>query len=488
MRNTAGPKVSIIIPFYNCKYVNQAIESALNQTYPNVEVIVVNDGAAQYTELIAPYMSRIRYIQKENGGTATALNTGIQHATGDYFCWLSSDDLYDSNKIALQLQYMLENHAAVSFTNFNTIDSNNHIKHANIAPLFAVKTDFYKEFMRSCPISGCTVMMKMDVFKHVGLFKEKYRYTHDYEFWLRLTPFYEFHYLNVTLVNCRIHHDMGSIRHNAELLAEANMLRAKYAHILNRIIAMGENFKPPLQELQPEKVSIVIPFYNCPYVDQAIESALAQTYQNIEVIVINDGSTLYEEKITPYLDKITYIKKENGGTASALNAGIQRATGRYFAWLSSDDMFVSNKIETQIRFMKSKNAVISYTPAIYIDSNSNKISDPIGVEYPNRLQFLKGLSKGCTINGCTVMASMEIFSEIGMFDEALPYTHDYDLWLRVAHKYEFHYLNEPLVLYRIHDNMGTKKFMDKINKEVRQAQKKYRRSLNELIVKEKGKK
>ena len=67
------------------------------------------------------------------------------------------------------------------------------------------------------------------------------------------------------------------------------------------------------------KVSIIIPFYNCPYVDQAIKSALDQTYENIEIVVIDDGSTNYTEKSMPFKDKIIYIRKENGGIATALD-------------------------------------------------------------------------------------------------------------------------------------------------------------------------
>lgn len=82
------PKVSIVIPFYNCAYIEQAVHSAIHQTYPHIEVIVVDDGSTEHVERLQPFMDSIRYIRKENGGTATALNEGIKHATGDYFVWL----------------------------------------------------------------------------------------------------------------------------------------------------------------------------------------------------------------------------------------------------------------------------------------------------------------------------------------------------------------------------------------------------------------
>ncbi|WP_191560578.1 glycosyltransferase [Metabacillus idriensis] len=489
---TSRPLVSVIMPFYNCQYVDRAIKSVLNQTYPNIELIVVNDGSERFSELIHPFLNKIRYIEKENGGTASALNVGIEHAKGDYFAWLSSDDLFEPQKIEVQIKDMIEKNASISFTNFNTINSNGTIIHADIAPYFPTKTDFYNQFTKSCPINGCTVLMKMDVFEKLGRFNAQYHYTHDYEFWLRLVLYYEFLYINISLVNTRIHNDMGSVKHNSELLKEADSLREAYKYTLDYVINFAEDYKPILEVEKivedeityKEKVSIIIPFYNCSYVDLAIQSALNQTYKNIEVIVVDDGSSLHKDKIIPFLDKIRYIEKRNGGTASALNTGIKHAKGTYFTWLSSDDLFDINKVSKQLQFMKSSNADISYTPVIYINSKNEPISGSIGIEYSNRLSFYKGLSKGCTINGCTVMAKIEIFSEVGMFDETIRYANDYDLWLRAMKKYEFKYFNQPLVMYRMHEEMGTKKHMGKISKEVEMIQKKHEKSIKELIEKE----
>ncbi len=233
-----------------------------------------------------------------------------------------------------------------------------------------------------------------------------------------------------------------------------------------------------------DKVSIIIPFYNCAYVDQAIQSALNQTYENIEIILVNDGSTIHNEKVKPFLNKIRYIEKGNGGTASALNAGIEAATGNYFSWLSSDDLYEPEKIEKQLNFMKQHHASVSYLSYILIDEKNRSISGPVGIAFPNRELFYRHLKSGCPINGCTVMLKMKIFQEVGLFDESLPFTQDYDLWLRVVQKYDFYYLDQPLVSYRVHDEMGTKRNAVAIRKEIKLVKTRHRRAINQLIINE----
>ncbi|SEN12203.1 glycosyltransferase family 2 protein [Lihuaxuella thermophila] len=232
------------------------------------------------------------------------------------------------------------------------------------------------------------------------------------------------------------------------------------------------------------KVSIVIPFYNCPYIDQAIESALNQSYPCTEILVINDGSTRYKEKVVPYFNHIRYVEKANGGTASALNCGIQHATGEYFTWLSSDDLYKRDKVAKQVSLMQQNNAHVSYTSFFFMNSNNQYMGSPGQVKFANKIEFYQTMLKGCPINGCTVMLKMEVFSKVGLFDVTLRYTQDYDMWLRVLQKYEFYYLDEPLVLYRVHEEMGTKKYAREIPLEINLVQQRHRAALERLIAEE----
>lgn len=119
-----NPKVSIVIPVYNGgNYLAEAIDSALRQTYSNLEIIVVDDGSVDgSTEVIArSFGDKIRYFKKENGGSSSALNYGINQMQGEWFSWLSHDDLYYPEKIEMQVNYIRANQL------FQYVDINKHI-------------------------------------------------------------------------------------------------------------------------------------------------------------------------------------------------------------------------------------------------------------------------------------------------------------------------------------------------------------------------
>ena len=230
------------------------------------------------------------------------------------------------------------------------------------------------------------------------------------------------------------------------------------------------------------KVTIIIPFYNCPYVAEAINSALKQTYRNIEIIVVNDGSTVHGEKVRPYLRRIIYIEKGNGGTASALNEGIKRASGEYIAWLSSDDKFQPQKVEKQLAFMQARQSAISYTNFSVMNEKSRMINQRAGAPaFENMIEFARHLSKGCHINGCTVMMKKDLYEQIGEFNPSYRYTQDYDYWLRVVQHYPFDYLDEPLTMYRVHSNMGTMQHTRAQREEILELRAKYKQILSQLF-------
>ncbi|WP_339319070.1 glycosyltransferase [Paenibacillus sp. FSL R10-2734] len=235
------------------------------------------------------------------------------------------------------------------------------------------------------------------------------------------------------------------------------------------------------------KVSVIIPFYNCPYVDRAIQSVLGQSYSNIEIIVIDDGSTLWMEKLEPFKDQIIYIRKSNGGTASALNKGIEAATGIYFAWLSADDLFHPDKIKHQMQMLKSTGTSFNYTAYYYINEQGERISETISMIFNSRAHLIETMILGCPVNGSTVLLHMDIFRALGKFNEKFLYTHDYDLWLRILPYYAWSYIEEPLLDYRVHNEMGSVIHSEEQKKEIERVQARHHRVLSRLLLKERRK-
>ncbi|SPF45817.1 Glycosyl transferase 2 family protein [Candidatus Desulfosporosinus infrequens] len=208
----------------------------------------------------------------------------------------------------------------------------------------------------------------------------------------------------------------------------------------------------------PPKVSIVIPTYNhARYLRYALDSVINQSYANIEVLVIDDGSTDgTAELVRPYRSIINYIYKENGGTPSSLNLGLSRATGKYICWLSADDMMIGEKVAKQVELMESDPSLgFSYTSFVVIDANGKKQYDVNSLYFSDKREMVTKLQEGCFINGSSVMMRSSALKEIGDFDESLPQAHDYDLWFRFLRRFSCGFLADPLLAYRWHgENMS----------------------------------
>lgn len=226
--------------------------------------------------------------------------------------------------------------------------------------------------------------------------------------------------------------------------------------------------------MSPALVSIVIPVYNgSDYLREAIDSALAQTYPNIEVIIVNDGSDdegRTKEIATSYGSRIRYLEKENGGVASAMNAGIKAANGKYISWLSHDDAYFPNKLEVQVpvleRLASEGRAAICYSSYVQMDERSQVYST---TEMPDlrpsdvfgallcHLDLSSGFFlKDFYLNGCTLLIPKEAFDRVGYFDISLPTTQDYDLWFKMLGSYDFVKAEGLLVKSRVHAKQGSR--------------------------------
>lgn len=212
--------------------------------------------------------------------------------------------------------------------------------------------------------------------------------------------------------------------------------------------------------MKKDLVSIVIPVYNGEnYIRDAVNSALAQTYGNFEVIVVNDGSTDNTEEIcSEFGNSIRYFRKENGGVSTALNLGIRKMNGEYFTWLAHDDIFYPQKVSLQMSAIKISDdkTQIVYGNYDLLNIKSSTVSHMRQEESYTPSQLTNSvfpLLMTC-IHACTALIHKSNFERVGLFDENLPLTQDYDLLFKMFRNNKTIFLPDSLLVSRLHKDSG----------------------------------
>ena len=483
------PKISIVIPVYNgANYVAEAIDSALAQSYSNTEILVINDGSTDdgaTARIARSYGDRIRYVEKPNGGVATALNLGIEEMTGDYFSWLSHDDLYLPEKLATQVQVLegLEDRDVVLYSDYQLIDESSKVTnivrldHQTLAakPLYGV--------LRGS-IHGCSTLVPRSAFERYGKFDPELKTTQDYALWFEMARHLRFVHLPKVLISSRWHPEQGSktqpatMREANELwigfadkLSQAEMLRCEptvykfhrgladflaespYAEAQAEMEKRAEAEKRKVVETTGEhKVSVVIPVYNrIPLAVEALHSVLAQQHQNFEVLVVNNAST---EDLAPLASlsegdpRIQMLECPTGGASGARNLGIERAKGEFIAFLDADDIWLPNKLSEQLQGMLLYGDPVSYTDYETFSESGSQGGVSCAVPSP----FYATLVASCPISTPTVMIAASILKSHPQwrFREEFELGEDICLWIDLARELSFLHLPQALTRVRLH--------------------------------------
>jgi glycosyltransferase involved in cell wall biosynthesis len=467
--------------------VEAAVESVLAQDYGALEVIVAAPDATD--SLTALKDERLIHIRPGHQGRAVARNAALRRASGDYVAFLGPEDRYLPGKLARQVDY-LETHPALGIVYAATIgiDTAGQPLGQGDAATVAVEVDAQIAFCAPLTNPLSTVMVRRSVLDAIGPCDERLDLFDDIDLWRRMARHSGVGAIPEPLAEVRVDAGdaapdedptvvLGAYSYYIDKVARENsdvdpLVRGASArrlgeHAAARLLGVpshrpfGELLQHQARRYFHPKVSIVIPVYNgANYLGDAIRSAFAQTYDNIEVIVVNDGSNdggATERVARGFGDRIRYITKPNGGVASALNRGIDEMTGDYFSWLSHDDLYLPDKLTVQVGAlarMPDPSRCVMYSDYGVFSADPAQ-ARPFILDGVAPKDFRYYITVTNAVHGCTLLVPRQAFSLHGRFNTALRTTQDYDLWFRIAETFAF--VHQPVIFVhaRSHPDQGT---------------------------------
>ena len=241
-----NPLVTVVLPTFNrAKFILEAINTALNQSYRNIEVIVVDDGSKDDTEQILKNIidSRVKYVRhSENKGAAAARNTGIQLASGEFIAFLDSDDIWQRDKLTKQVDKILlsDQSVALIYCGMLKIDESGRVL-GEKKPQY--RGEIFKHLLYDNCIGSTSVpLLRMDVLKEIGGFDERLKSREDYDLWLRIAKRYKVEYVQESLFLYCIHENRISTNLNARISVNQRILKKYYSDLICNPKALAHHF------------------------------------------------------------------------------------------------------------------------------------------------------------------------------------------------------------------------------------------------------
>ena len=405
--------ISIIVPIYNAEnYLKSCLDSVLSQTFKDFEVLMVNDGStdssATLCQAYAERDSRFRYFEKENGGLSDARNYGLDRAQGAYITFLDADDFLFENYLEklYQASYLSDSDILIGgYCRFDGSDFyfyNDHFKSDSLNSFTSAQAIQVLDSMLDVPFLTFSTawgkLFKRDLFNELRFPYGKYA-EDQFLIWKLYMKATNIHVFNNASYVYRMNpsglSSVFSLKHLDYIDALEERIRATkdleglniqhsfnmYDYVLQRMLGQLEEHQfledadkvreklelakrkdyPFLLEQKNDLISIIVPIFNVEkYLRMCLDSIENQTYSNIEVLLIDDGSTDDSGKICQeYVardSRFLYIKKENGGASDARNFGIDRATGEYLSFVDSDDWLAPTYVEDLYQVAKRTHA------------------------------------------------------------------------------------------------------------------------------------
>jgi|GEM_PF-2080584 len=468
------PKVSIVITCHNHgRFLPFAIKSAISQTYKDFEVIAVDDGSTDNTAaVLVKYENDPRFtiIHQERKGPASARNLAIEQANGDFILPLDADDIIEKNMLEETVPVLEKNpDLGVAYTQWKTFGD-------VIKLVLPIEYNFLVLAYHANFIPGCSLYRKQ-AWKEAGGYNTDMEYGGEaWDLFVRMgEKGWCGGLVSKTLLMTRIHSESMqglSDKHKQDII---NQVVANNKDVYSKNVEAKDWFEAkqlarenrypfsdvPIPELNDvliknlawpkpasaPKVSIIIPCYNqADLLDEAVNSALCQTYQSFEIVIVNDGSTdnigeaLKKHANNP---KIHIINQENQGVASARNNAILTAGGEYILPLDADDMIEPTYLEKTVASLDAEEkAGIAYT---YIKFFGNAEREIQQIDFDFMVLAYHG-----NFMTCTSLFRKTAWEDAGGYNPNMRYGYeDWDLWLGISERgWGVTFVKEPLIHYR----------------------------------------
>lgn len=443
------PLVSVIIPTKDRpEMLEIAVKSVLAQTYLNTEIIVVNDGGIDVEELLnrLNYRGNIFYVKQDYPRERSATrNAGLRIATGKYIGYLDDDDLYYPNHIQTLVEFLENCEYKVAYTDATKAEQEKQDgKYVTINRSVPYSYDFDQDLlMASNYIPILCVMHERACLEQTGVFDETLDTHEDWDLWIRMSlKFKIFHIKKTTCeFTWRTDGSTTTSRRWDDFERTREIVRNRYSGDVQVNAAVQRIVERPL-------VSVIIPTKDRPeMLELAIQSVLNQSYQNLEIIVVNDGGVDVQTKLDKLNTRgnINYLKHPyNQERSAARNTGISATKGKYIAFLDDDDTYYPDHIQTLVEVLENSDYKIAYTDAVmaqqanqdgrYVTVNST-VTHSIDFDYDQILvsNFIPNLC---------LMYDKSCFDAVGLFDTSLGTHEDWDLIIKLSRQYQFAHITK----------------------------------------------
>lgn len=512
----SAPSITVVIPLYNGRdYIQEALASVFAQSWMANEIIVVDDGSTDDGPDVVARLAEshpIRLLHKENGGQSSARNLGIANALGSLIALLDQDDIWYPDHLEELVKPFLESRTVElgwAYSNLDEIDAvGRMIGHA---VLDRCTTPHPKDNLFSCLredmyiLPTATLVSRAAVIA-LGGFDEALSGYEDDDLFLRMfRAGYDHVYIERPLARWRVYstssshssrmarsrmifarkllrdfpddvvntryfcRDLIVPRFLPQAMIEARKaLRSGDPAAIKTCIADVELLRGRMAKESTTKltyrdflISVVIPLYNGgDFIQEALESVLAQSVEPDEIIVVDDGSTDDGPEVVERMARshpIRMIRKDNGGQSSARNVGIAHAHGDLIALLDQDDVWYPHHIATLLEPFaegQSRDLGWTYSNLDRVDRDGSMLMRSfltcLPTVHPKRT-LIDCLAQDMFVVPSATLILRNAFQAVGGFDEALSGYEDDDLFLRMFRAgYDNEFVNEPLSKWRIY--------------------------------------